>query len=240
MVQLSRFFEWRTALLVVEPETFRKWHRTAFRASWNGSRGNEVDRVYQKLTGTNSSRRHVNLTGNALLAPVRMRARPIPRFAKWIRFAKSNFRMATRPLSPHAPQEALHYAAKRPNADVFTTGAKARRTIEIVHRRFALHWRVAVCFALERYSEGTNQAECFFRRGISRVMLCVSIPERASGPRSDLPSGTLRCHRRYRRNLPYFYDLPRKVRRNPGNLGHPGCSKNFFNCDPGLAGEHAP
>jgi putative transposase len=34
LVLLSRFFEWRTALVVVKPETFRKWHRTAFRTFW--------------------------------------------------------------------------------------------------------------------------------------------------------------------------------------------------------------
>lgn len=34
MVLLSRFFEWRKALVVVKPETFLKWHRTAFRAFW--------------------------------------------------------------------------------------------------------------------------------------------------------------------------------------------------------------
>ena len=34
MVLLSRFFEWRNALVVVKPETFLKWHRTAFQAFW--------------------------------------------------------------------------------------------------------------------------------------------------------------------------------------------------------------
>ena len=31
MVLLSRFFDWREALVIVKPETFLKWHRTAFR-----------------------------------------------------------------------------------------------------------------------------------------------------------------------------------------------------------------
>jgi len=34
MVLLSRFFEWRKALVIVKPETFLKWQRTAFRAFW--------------------------------------------------------------------------------------------------------------------------------------------------------------------------------------------------------------
>jgi putative transposase len=34
MVTLARFFEWRGALVVVKPETFVKWHRTAFRIFW--------------------------------------------------------------------------------------------------------------------------------------------------------------------------------------------------------------
>jgi putative transposase len=34
MVTLGRFFDWREALVVVQPETFLKWHRTAFRAFW--------------------------------------------------------------------------------------------------------------------------------------------------------------------------------------------------------------
>jgi putative transposase len=31
MVLLSRFLDWREALVIVKPETFLKWHRTAFR-----------------------------------------------------------------------------------------------------------------------------------------------------------------------------------------------------------------
>ena len=34
MVLLSRFFDWREALVIVKPETFLKWHRTAFRRFW--------------------------------------------------------------------------------------------------------------------------------------------------------------------------------------------------------------
>lgn len=34
MVLLSRFLDWREALVIVKPETFLKWHRTAFRAFW--------------------------------------------------------------------------------------------------------------------------------------------------------------------------------------------------------------
>ena len=29
-----RFFDWRGALVIVKPDTFIKWHRTAFRAFW--------------------------------------------------------------------------------------------------------------------------------------------------------------------------------------------------------------
>ena len=34
MVWLCGFFDWREALVIVKPETFLKWHRTAFRAFW--------------------------------------------------------------------------------------------------------------------------------------------------------------------------------------------------------------
>jgi hypothetical protein len=34
MIALGRFFDWRDALVVVKPETFIKWHRTAFRMFW--------------------------------------------------------------------------------------------------------------------------------------------------------------------------------------------------------------
>jgi len=34
MLALSRFFDWREALVIVKPETFLKWHRTAFRVFW--------------------------------------------------------------------------------------------------------------------------------------------------------------------------------------------------------------
>src|SRR5204862_300492 len=34
MAKLSRFFEWRDALLVVKPETRIRWHRKGFRLFW--------------------------------------------------------------------------------------------------------------------------------------------------------------------------------------------------------------
>ena len=34
LLALSRFFDWREALIIVRPETFIGWHRTAFRALW--------------------------------------------------------------------------------------------------------------------------------------------------------------------------------------------------------------
>jgi transposase InsO family protein len=34
MIALARFFDWREALVIVKPETFIKWHRTAFRMFW--------------------------------------------------------------------------------------------------------------------------------------------------------------------------------------------------------------
>ena len=34
MIALARFFPWRDALVIVQTETFLKWHRTAFRAFW--------------------------------------------------------------------------------------------------------------------------------------------------------------------------------------------------------------
>ena len=34
MVTLGRFFDWHGALVIIKPETFIKWHRTAFRAFW--------------------------------------------------------------------------------------------------------------------------------------------------------------------------------------------------------------
>ena len=34
LMALSRFFDWQAALVIVKPETFVKWHRTAFRIFW--------------------------------------------------------------------------------------------------------------------------------------------------------------------------------------------------------------
>jgi putative transposase len=34
LIALSRFFNWHEALVIVKPETFLKWHRTAFRRFW--------------------------------------------------------------------------------------------------------------------------------------------------------------------------------------------------------------
>ena len=34
MLALGKFFDWREALVVVKPETFVRWHRTAFRIFW--------------------------------------------------------------------------------------------------------------------------------------------------------------------------------------------------------------
>jgi hypothetical protein len=34
MVALAKFFDWRDALVIVKPETFIKWHRTAFKMFW--------------------------------------------------------------------------------------------------------------------------------------------------------------------------------------------------------------
>jgi len=33
-IAMARFFDWRNALVIVKPETFIKWHRTAFRILW--------------------------------------------------------------------------------------------------------------------------------------------------------------------------------------------------------------
>jgi putative transposase len=34
MVALARFFDWRSALVIVKPATFLRWHRNAFRLLW--------------------------------------------------------------------------------------------------------------------------------------------------------------------------------------------------------------
>jgi len=34
MVALAKFFDWRKALVIVKPETFVRWHRTAFKMFW--------------------------------------------------------------------------------------------------------------------------------------------------------------------------------------------------------------
>ena len=34
MVALSKFFDWHSALVIVQPATFLKWHQQAFRAFW--------------------------------------------------------------------------------------------------------------------------------------------------------------------------------------------------------------
>ena len=36
MLALARFFDWREALVVVKPETFLRWHRSAYRMFWRG------------------------------------------------------------------------------------------------------------------------------------------------------------------------------------------------------------
>lgn len=33
-IALARFFDWRNALVIVQPETFLRWHCAAFRAFW--------------------------------------------------------------------------------------------------------------------------------------------------------------------------------------------------------------
>ena len=34
LAQLSRFFDWRSALTIVKPDTLIRWHRTGFRLFW--------------------------------------------------------------------------------------------------------------------------------------------------------------------------------------------------------------
>ena len=34
MIALARFFDWRSALVIVKPATFLRWHRNAFRLFW--------------------------------------------------------------------------------------------------------------------------------------------------------------------------------------------------------------
>jgi hypothetical protein len=34
MVALAAFFDWRDAFVIVKPETFLKWHRSAFKMFW--------------------------------------------------------------------------------------------------------------------------------------------------------------------------------------------------------------
>ncbi|MDP8991267.1 MAG: helix-turn-helix domain-containing protein [Acidobacteriota bacterium] len=34
MVAFAKFFDWRDALVIVKPETFIRWHRTAFKMFW--------------------------------------------------------------------------------------------------------------------------------------------------------------------------------------------------------------
>src|SRR5262249_11805762 len=36
LVWLARWFDWRQALAVVQPETFLRWHRQGFRLFWRG------------------------------------------------------------------------------------------------------------------------------------------------------------------------------------------------------------
>ncbi len=38
LMGLTRFFDWRDALIVVKPATFVKWHRIGFRAFWKSRR----------------------------------------------------------------------------------------------------------------------------------------------------------------------------------------------------------
>jgi hypothetical protein len=40
LIALARFFDWREALIVNQPETFIKWHRTAFKLFWRSKSRN--------------------------------------------------------------------------------------------------------------------------------------------------------------------------------------------------------
>jgi putative transposase len=44
---LSRWFDWRSALVIVRPETLIRWHRAGFRLWWRWSAGQD-DRRFRK------------------------------------------------------------------------------------------------------------------------------------------------------------------------------------------------
>jgi putative transposase len=51
LATLARFFDWRSALVIVKPDTLLGWHRTAFRRSGVGSRGQLGDPKFHPRSG---------------------------------------------------------------------------------------------------------------------------------------------------------------------------------------------
>jgi hypothetical protein len=52
MAQLSRFFQWRDALIVVKPDTLIRWHQKDFGCSGNGSPAPRAVREYPSRFGS--------------------------------------------------------------------------------------------------------------------------------------------------------------------------------------------
>jgi hypothetical protein len=52
MVGLAKFFDLRDALVIVEPETFVGWHRTAFKSFGDENRANPAVRRSRKTSET--------------------------------------------------------------------------------------------------------------------------------------------------------------------------------------------
>ena len=49
MVALAKFFDWREALVIVKPETFVKWHRTAFKMCDDGDRATPAAKLVRRV-----------------------------------------------------------------------------------------------------------------------------------------------------------------------------------------------
>src|ERR1700675_2592115 len=56
MVALARFFVWRDALVVVKPETFLNWHRTAFKMFWRWRSRRRGRPAYREISANWSAR----------------------------------------------------------------------------------------------------------------------------------------------------------------------------------------
>ena len=70
MVALARSFNWRNALVIVNPETSVRWHRSVLKMSGDGSRICEVVRRYRNISENEFARWLAKTQGEERTAPL--------------------------------------------------------------------------------------------------------------------------------------------------------------------------